>query len=407
MYAAVVRILHAREGWGRGQTVETSSPARLRGDPEAAVRPGAGELHRARPEEVHRPPYLRGRSRRGGLAGRGTSPAHHDARGMGAAQAAPQQVSWWRHAGRVRAGGRGAPPRQGGAAQAPDRALYLSLLDRVILPEFGHQTLRQITPAAVADWYESLPRTKPTQRTHAYSLLRTVLGQAVEEGHLSDNPCKVRGAGKSSRARDINIATPAQLVAIAEGMPPHLRLLVMLAAWCGLRYGELAELRRHDVDVEGGVLRVRRAVVRVDGRDLVGPTKSEAGTRNVAVPPHLLPAVAEHLSAHVGRRADALLFPRKPGDPRHLMHTELTKIYAQARAAAGRPDLRLHDLRHTGATFAAQTGATLAELMARLEHSTTGAALRYQHAAAGRDAQIAARLSELAGHAGTGDTRAN
>lgn len=287
------------------------------------------------------------------------------------------------------------------------RALYLSLLDRVILPEFGHQTLRQITPAAVADWYESLPRTKPTQRAHAYSLLRTVLGQAVEEGHLSDNPCKVRGAGKSSRARDINIATPAQLVAIADGMPPHLRLLVMLAAWCGLRYGELAELRRHDVDVEGGVLRVRRAVVRVDGRDLVGPTKSEAGTRNVAVPPHLLPAVAEHLSAHVGRRADALLFPRKPGDPRHLMHTELTKIYAQARAAAGRPDLRLHDLRHTGATYAAQTGATLAELMARLEHSTTGAALRYQHAAAGRDAQIAARLSELAGHAGTGDTRAN
>ena len=135
--------------------------------------------------------------------------------------------------------------------------------------------------------------------------------------------------------------------------------------------------------------------------------KSEAGTRNVAVPPHLLPTVAEHLSAHVGRRADALLFPRRPGDQRHLMHTELTKIYAQARAAAGRPDLRLHDLRHTGATYAAQTGATLAELMARLGHSTTGAALRYQHAAAGRDAQIAARLSELAGHAGTGDTRAN
>jgi integrase len=63
---------------------------------------------------------------------------------------------------------------------------------------------------------------------------------------------------------------------------------------------------------------------------------------------------------------------------------------------AGRPDLRLCDLRHTGAVLAAQTGATLAELMARLGHSTPGAALRYQHAAAGRDAQIAARLSELA-----------
>jgi integrase len=67
-----------------------------------------------------------------------------------------------------------------------------------------------------------------------------------------------------------------------------------------------------------------------------------------------------------------------------------------AREAAGRPDLRFHDLRHTGAVLAAQTGATLAELMSRLGHSTPQAALRYQHAARGRDAEIAAKLSELA-----------
>src|SRR5690606_41469054 len=60
------------------------------------------------------------------------------------------------------------------------RALYLSLLDRVILPEFGHQTLRQITPAAVADRHEPPPRTQPTQRAHAHPLHRTVLGRAGE-----------------------------------------------------------------------------------------------------------------------------------------------------------------------------------------------------------------------------------
>ncbi|WP_228488971.1 hypothetical protein [Raineyella fluvialis] len=57
--------------------------------------------------------------------------------------------------------------------------------------------------------------------------------------------------------------------------------------------------------------------------------------------------------------------------------------------------MRWHDLRHTGAVLAASTGATLAELMARLGHSTAGAALRYQHAAKGRDAEIAASLSAL------------
>ena len=63
---------------------------------------------------------------------------------------------------------------------------------------------------------------------------------------------------------------------------------------------------------------------------------------------------------------------------------------------AGRPDLRFHDLRHTGAVLAAQTGATLAELMGRLGHSTPGAAMRYQHAAADRDKAIAEALSRLA-----------
>ncbi len=66
----------------------------------------------------------------------------------------------------------------------------------------------------------------------------------------------------------------------------------------------------------------------------------------------------------------------------------------KARIAAGRPDLRVHDLRHTGAVLAAQSGATLAELMARIGHSTPQAAMRYQHAAQGRDAVIAARMSE-------------
>ena len=71
-----------------------------------------------------------------------------------------------------------------------------------------------------------------------------------------------------------------------------------------------------------------------------------------------------------------------------------------AREAAGRPDLRVHDLRHTGATMAARAGATLAELQQRLGHSSVNAALRYQHAAQGRDREIAEALSRLSNSAG-------
>nr|WP_306239231.1 tyrosine-type recombinase/integrase [Ornithinimicrobium cryptoxanthini] len=101
------------------------------------------------------------------------------------------------------------------------------------------------------------------------------------------------------------------------------------------------------------------------------------------------------MSQHTASGKDALLFPAAADSDRHMAPSTLYKVYYPARQAAGRPDLRWHDLRHTGAVLAAQTGATLAELMGRLGHSTPGAAMRYQHAAAERDAEIARRLSEL------------
>jgi integrase len=173
--------------------------------------------------------------------------------------------------------------------------------------------------------------------------------------------------------------------------------MVLLAGWCALRFGELAELRRADIDTDAGVIRVRRGVVRLPGGPRIKDPKSEAGKRDVNIPPHLMPAVRAHLAAHVAASPDALLFASAGG--RHLTPSSLYGMYYPAREAAGRPDLRFHDLRHTGAVLAAATGATLAELMARLGHSTVNAALRYQHAAADRDKAIAVALSELAGAA--------
>ena len=116
--------------------------------------------------------------------------------------------------------------------------------------------------------------------------------------------------------------------------------------------------------------------------------------RDVAIPPHLLPALQDHLDKFVRDDPDGLLFPAAHGG--HLAPATLYRRFYTARAAAGRDDLRWHDLRHSGAVLAAATGATLAELMGRLGHSTPAAAMRYQHAAAGRDQQIAELLSKLA-----------
>ncbi len=276
--------------------------------------------------------------------------------------------------------------------------LYRGYLDRTLLPAFGHRLIAQIKPADVRAWHATLDPTLKTRRAHAYSLLRSILDTAVTEEVILSNPCTIRGAGQTKRARRVEPATLEELAALVAAMPDRLALMPLLAAWCAMRFGEVAELQRRDVDLERGRISITRAMVRVDGADVVGTPKSAAGVRVVAIPPHLIPIVAQHLAEHVRPGRQALLFPLSPEEPTlHMVHSRYyQRWHVPAREAAGRPDLTFHDLRHTGATMAARTGATLAELMARLGHSTPGAALRYQHSAAGRDDQIAAALSRMA-----------
>lgn len=273
------------------------------------------------------------------------------------------------------------------------REHYRGLLDNQMFPTFEAIALKAITPESVRAWHNKLGSATPTLRAHAYGLLRTILAGAVADELIPVNPCHIRGAGNSKRVHKIKPATLEELEALVGEMPERYRAMTLLAAWCALRFGELAELRRKDVDQTNGVIHIRRAVVRVPGERVVGTPKSDAGTRDVAIPPHLMPIIRDHISAHAQAGKDGLLFPAANGG--HLASSSLYRVYYPAREAAGRPDLRFHDLRHSGAVLAAQTGATLAELMGRLGHSTPGAALRYQHAAQGRDMEIAKRLSAL------------
>lgn len=273
---------------------------------------------------------------------------------------------------------------------------YRGLLDRVILPELGGAPMHVITADQVAAWYDGLPAEHSAQRGHAYALLRSLFEQAISENRVTMvNPCRIKGAGVTRRARKIKPATLAELQTIVEASPEHVRALLLTSAWCGLRFGELAELRRRDVDLKAGVLSVGRGYVRVDGRDVVDTPKSDAGVREVAIPPHIIPMLEAHLKEHTKRGPSALVFTTSTG--RRWTQGHLYKHWMPARETAGRPDLRVHDLRHTAAVLAAQSGATLADLMARLGHSTPAAAMRYQHTAQGRDAAIALALSQIAG----------
>lgn len=293
------------------------------------------------------------------------------------------------------------------------RAHYLSLLESRILPQLGDRPLHTLDEDALNHWRDNLPKT-PVANAHAYALLRSILKDAAKKD-ARIKPPSLPGASKAKTTHKAEPASLEELAVIVANMPERHKLAILLMSWCALRFGEVTELRRRDVDVTNSRLRIRRAVVLVNKQRIVDTPKSDAGIRDVAIPPHLLPIVKDHIKTHAQPGPNGLLFPAASGG--HLsqstlngkearkrrikgrMVNESASGFCAAREAAGRPDLRLHDLRHTGAVLAAQTGATLAELMARLGHSTPAAAMRYQHAARDRDKAIAAALSKMVDNA--------
>src|SRR5258708_6813570 len=186
---------------------------------------------------------------------------------------------------------------------ATTRDHYQQVLRDHIISNFGNLLVFRITPPLVRSWHANL-KTGPTAKAHAYALLRTILATAVADDVIPANPCRGRGAGQSKRAKAARPASLSELETIAAAVPGRYRLMVLLAAWCALRFGELAELRRSDIDVRNAVVHVRRGVTRTKGGRVVGDPKSEAGKRTVAIPPHLMPLVKQHLREHF-KQADS------------------------------------------------------------------------------------------------------
>ncbi|MEW5808561.1 MAG: site-specific integrase [Actinomycetota bacterium] len=278
------------------------------------------------------------------------------------------------------------------------RSAYRDTLRLHIAPRLGNIAVKNLTGDAVRAWYASLGTDHVRRNSHAYGLLHAVCATAVADGLLAVNPCSIPRAMNPPRKREPTILSVSEVAALADAIrPQRLRALVLLSAWCGVRWGEVSELRRKDIGEDCEVLFVGRAVTRRDGVYRVDTPKSGKG-RPVVIPPHIREDVQEHLDAYVAPGPESLLFPAAKGG--HMNDRVFSREYfAKALKAIGREGVRVHDLRHFAGTQTARVG-NLVETMGRLGHSTVKASLIYQQVVSGRDAAVAEALSALA----TGDT---
>lgn len=274
------------------------------------------------------------------------------------------------------------------------RKMYKDMMRLHISDTLGAVGIGALTGQAVRAWYAKLDSKRARSNSHAYALLHAICGTAVKDGLLQANPCHIERAMNPPRKREPVILSVAELAAVADKIrPARLKALVLLSAWCGLRWGEVSELRRKDFDDDCEVVFVGRAVTHRSGECNVDIPKS-GKPRAVVIPPHIRDEIRHHLDTHTGSGPEALLFPAERGGC-HLNDRVFRKYLDPALAAVGREDARVHDMRHFAGTQVARVG-NLVETMHRLGHSTVKASLLYQQVVSGRDAEIAAALSELA-----------
>lgn len=323
--------------------------------------------------------------------------------------------------------------------------LYRWLLNKHIAPHLGNVAVGKMSPRLVREWRAKLigNGVSVSVAAKAYRLLRAIMTTAVEEDNmLNRNPCRIKGGG-DEKAEERRVLTVGQVFDLAEriGRRPvgnirkvkdgyrlrfrrhgemrtsperyatrqeaqrtlwkmadtgradfahdrRFRALVLLAAFASLRWGEAVALTRNDLNLQARTVRIRATVVeRSTGELLLGPPKSKAGRRIVGIPA-AVPALREHLAVYVKDEPGALVFSNLSGGLLRRSHFGKMSAWPHVVDSMGLAGLHFHDLRHTGNQFAANSGAGLRDLMARMGHDSERAAMIYQHEARGADQAI-------------------
>ena len=275
--------------------------------------------------------------------------------------------------------------------------LYRYLLRKHITPLLGGRRLGDFdnNPALIRSWRSELLASGVSASTvaKAYRLLRAVLMTAVDDDLIRRNPCRLPRAGLEV-AGERPTLTAGQVAELAGRVPPRYSALILLTTYASLRWGEAIALRRRDLNLNTGTVRVRHSYSELStGEIVLGPPKSRAGLRVVAFPRSLVPLLLAHLEEYAAPGDDGLVFPAVKGGPLRRSYFNRLVSWKAAVEAIGVPDLHFHDLRHTGNHLAAQVpGTTVRDLMQRMGHDNERAAMIYLHATQGADRRIADSL---------------
>jgi integrase len=299
---------------------------------------------------------------------------------------------------------------------------YRMVIEKYVVPRLGRLKLSALTAGHLGRFYNELGATgsktggplSPTTVRYAHTVLGRALEDAVAWGLVPRNVARVAKPPRKASA-DMNVWSPEEarrFVEAAQG--DRLFALWFLLLTTGLRRGEAVGLRWADLDLDRGVLSVRRTIASVDGEMVEMEPKTAKSRRSVALDAATVKALrahrkrqdAEHELVGDGWAERGAVFSYPDGRPLHPDHVMV--VFRRLVADAGLPPIRLHDLRHTAATLALAAGVHPKVVQERLGHSSIGVTLdTYSHVVEGMQADAASKVARLLlGPEARGDTEA-
>lgn len=272
-------------------------------------------------------------------------------------------------------------------------------VNRHILPAFGHRLTTEITALDIEDWARGLLRGgnvvngKPLSTYTVIGILsamKSLEDFAIKRGRLKVRICgdarKSLGTLKRAPVRSFTVAELQQLLnavhAGAQGRGPRDRTIlacyVYLAAFCGLRLGEINALAPDAIDFHRNVIKIRHSMT--NRGEIKGP-KTAAGVRDVPMPAMVADLLTVWLRDHLSPNALGVMFTTRTGEPMYRIdwNRRWLKVRAQAGLTDGR-SLRFHALRHFAASFMIQHQIPLTDVARLMGHETFDTTLQvYAH----------------------------
>ncbi|MCI7222952.1 site-specific integrase [Fusobacterium sp.] len=257
------------------------------------------------------------------------------------------------------------------------------IVESKILPFFKDLKLEKITPAIVRKWQNEMlqlinPTTnKPYKPTYLKALnnhLSAILNYAVSFQNLKENPCKKAGIIGKNNAEEMKIWTVKEFNIFVEHLKhkPIAYVGFHMLFHCGLRIGELLALTIKDIDFNQKTININKSYQRLKGNDIITPPKTDKSNRIINLSDELTEMLKEYLNKIYEPTPNTRLFPTTAHSFQHDIKRYSKKI--------GLDPIRIHDLRHSHASFLINNNVNILAISKRLGHEKIETTLNiYSH----------------------------